>query len=553
MHLRTVVAATAIGVVNALPTNNDLTARSQTLDWQKCTIAFPRNLVDPPPLPYECASLTVPFDYTDRESSEALELDLVRVKAINGTSEGNIVFNPGGPGGSGIEFLVFAAAELHEILGGGFDLISFDPRGTGKTIPFDCNVTAAGPLRKREYPTVGGNLSELIATAWDENVELAQACAEQTGRNGSVVGTTFTARDMAILADALDEDGMLNYWGISYGTYLGTVFATLYPQRVGKFMLDSNLNPYNWRAGNMIGTAQDADKAYVGFLSNCLEAPQNCSLAEYAPNGEVDELVQVVNGLAEISPESFATMKILLFSALYSPADWSLMTELLVDLFFNGSGEFTEPIGNSSEIFTLPPYNEGINALQGIACSDSTWRADSAEDMLPWIELQQNDSSFADSIYPRLSWPCTVWEITPKESYAGDFGGQTKNPILVANGLYDPVTPLAHARNVSAIFENSVLLQHTGYGHGVISHPSLCTGRAIRRYFQTGELPDENTVCEPDLEPFELESDFLDLLGGASRRKRSEPGTYTEDDVKLLKAMRNLGKQQNRNEGLPVR
>ena len=186
-------ALAASSTVSALPASSDLATRSQSLEWENCTIAFRQSLISPPPLPYECATLTVPFDYTDHESTESLDLDLIRVRAINGTSQGSIVFNPGGPGGSGVEFLAFASADLHEILGGGFDLVSFDPRGTGKTIPFNCNMTIAPPLAKRDGPTIAQNLTELLSSQWDYFGEYAEACAEQSGRNGSVIGTTFTA------------------------------------------------------------------------------------------------------------------------------------------------------------------------------------------------------------------------------------------------------------------------------------------------------------------------------------------------------------------------
>lgn len=539
------VAIAAIGAAQALPREADLATRSQSLDWEECTIPFARNLFSPPPLPYECATLTVPFDYTDRESLEGLDLDLVRVKALNGTSQGSIVFNPGGPGGSGIEFLVFNSDLLHEILGGGFDLVSFDPRGTGRTIPFDCNHTYS-PLTKRDELTVVQNLTELVFEQWDANIAYAEACAEETGRNGSVVGTTFVARDMAILADALDDEGILNYWGISYGTYLGTMFATLYPQKVGKFVLDSNINPDNWRSGYVLGSVQDADKALMGFLSVCIETSQNCSLAEFAPDNEPEELLQSFNSIAETSPEDYYILKLVLGTMLYTPQDWSFAADVFVELFRGiSSGLNLTSTINDNSTFVLPEYNEGVDALHGIFCSDATWRSDSPEDMLPIIAQQQADSSFADMWYPRLSWPCTVWNITPAESYGGAFGSETRTPMLIANGLYDPVTPLTSARNVSAAFEGSVLLQHNGYGHGVTAHPSLCTGRAIRRYFESGEVPDEDTVCEPDVGPFALESELADLLSGLPVRKRGEERSYSEEDVRLLRAMGELGKRQN--------
>lgn len=380
-------------------------------------------------------------------------------------------------------------------------------------------------------------------------MEFAEACAEQMGRNGSIIGTTFTARDMARIADALDEDGLLNYWGISYGTYLGTVFASLFPDMVGNFLLDSNVNPYEWRAGSQLSATEDGDKAFMGFLTECVKAPENCAFAKFAPNGEPEELRELYNSIADISPEGYDKLKVLTASTLYDPSSWSLAADILVQMYFSnatsGNSSFI-PTGDDKGTASLPQYNKGINAVQGITCADSDWRTASPEQMLPIVELQQNVSSFADLALPQLSWPCTVWKIPIAETYRGKFGSETRNPMLIANGIYDPITPLSAARNVSAAFDGSVVLQHNGYGHGVNSHPSLCTGMAIKKFFESGELPEEGTVCEPDVGPFALErdSDIDDLLSGSPVAKRNEEGTYTQDDVKLLKAMRELGKRQ---------
>lgn len=536
----TALAAVAASAVRAMPTEHNLSTRSQTLDWTPCTISFPERLFSSPPFPYECATLAVPFDYTDGDSTEGLDLDLVRVKAQNDTNQGSIVFNPGGPGGSGIEFVVWSSDILHEILGGGFDLIAFDPRGTGQTIPFDCNQTYT-PMTKRDDTTVVQNMTELVFDKWDEHKEFAEACKAQMGRNGTVVGTTFTARDMAIIADALDEDGLLNYWGVSYGTYLGTMFATLYPDKVGKIMLDGNVNPHAWRAGSMTGAVQDADKAFLGFLSECVADPERCSLAEL---GDAEELRQIFNSVADVSPESYQALKLFMGLSLYTPETWPTLASIFVELLNNSDA--TTSLVNTSARVELPTYNQGVDALYGIYCSDSVWRASSPEDMLPVIAKQQNVSSFADMWYPRASWPCTQWNITPAESYAGEFGGKTFHPMLIANGIYDPVTPISAARNVSAAFEGSVLLQHNGYGHGVTAHPSLCTGRVIRRFFETGELPNEGTVCEPEVGPFELNGNLEAALADSPARKRSERGGASiKDEARLLQAMRELGRRQN--------
>jgi hypothetical protein len=133
------------------------------------------------------------------------------------------------------------------------------------------------------------------------------------------------------------------------------------------------------------------------------------------------------------------------------------------------------------------------------------------------------------------------------ELYLGDFTAKTKNPVMLVNGIYDPVTPWNSAVNMSSGFEGAGSLKHRGAGHGVNVHPSVCTGKAIRAYFAEGVVPEEGTVCEPDVGVWELESGLEGILDGLppgaeveGLRKRGMP----EEDVRLWMAMREMGKRE---------
>lgn len=545
------LALSTITLTLALPTAKSDDSNAQQLDWTPCNISFGLwDYITPQPLPYECANLSVPLDYTNEDAGN-LNISMIRVESLNKPSKGSILFNPGGPGGSGIMFVAQYSEDLHEVLGGDFDLIGFDPRGTGKTMPFNCNSThfpgLPSGLTKREEKLISNNLTESLFEQFPLNQEFAKECQDAMEETGSLVGTAFVARDMLEIVKALDEDGLLNYWGTSYGTYLGTTFAAMFPDKVGRILLDGNINPHDWRSGLQLTNLLDTDKAFRGFLTECIANPDRCALAQYAPSGEVDELVDFINRLKPVLDQGesllgdWGSFKRLVFQVLYDPSSWSYGTDL-----FNGAingSDVMPPAPNITEPDTVPEqYDLGRDSLHGIACSDSLWRVDSPDGMLSVVEQESKMSQFADVWYPRLAWVCPTWRIKAKEIYDGDFTATTNNPLLFVNGIYDPVTPIVNARNASAGFEGSVLLQHNGYGHGLEAHPSLCTAHAVRAYFADGTLPEEGTECEPDVAPFDLEYELLADAPG--QKRRSVDGDITEEDARLLQALRNMSRRK---------
>lgn len=353
----------------------------------------------------------------------------------------------------------------------------------------------------------------------------------------------------------------------SQGTYIGQTFVSMFPDRVGSVLLDSNINPQDWRSGLHYTTQADADVAFHGFLTECVERPDNCTIAKYAPSGDPLELLAWMNGLSgtienfdsAIAP-TWYDFKKFLHTFLYEPMGWGILTEA-IEREFNGTStdtdEVPEPVtpddDEDEDLPTInPPWNEGIHALFGIMCSESLWRASSREEYLPVIAKQKDVSMFVDTWHHLGSWLCAQWKMEAKEVYDGDFTASPINPVLFVNGMYDPVTPLSSAYNASAGIEKSVVLTHGGFGHGIYSHPSLCTADAVRRYFDKGVLPEEGTVCAPDVDVFDLDFDDLGLGSvdpGMGLKRRSMEGDMTEEDVELLKAMRDLGLRLNRING----
>jgi pimeloyl-ACP methyl ester carboxylesterase len=330
---------------------------------------------------------------------------------------------------------------------------------------------------------------------------------------GQYVGTSFTARDLISIAEELNEDGLLRYYGWSYGTILGAYTAAMFPSKIERMVLDGNINPDDYRAGHYGDFVRDADKAFGGFLQECFNNKPKCALARYTNATCVDDLSDSVNiflealNTTDYYRESFTNASFLassIYSSLYYPATWPALGDLIVS-YLNGtapSATSAPPPANN----TVEPYDQGANwSVFGIRSGDALWRIEKASEYLPRVQYQQSVSSFAFSLMYQALWPPARWRINVKERFTGSFQGvETRHGILFLNGEYDPVTPLAHAYRSSDGFKGSVVLPHSGYGHGIVVDPSACAAAHVQAYFRDGVLPESGAHCGPDFGPWDL-------------------------------------------------
>ena len=466
---------------------------------------------------FDCANVSVPLDYTS-DDSEDLTLNLFRVNANEEPILGNVLINFGGPGGTGAENLPAYASALREVIGPQWNLLSWDPRGTGKTIPFQCapptGLTDDTTNTKRDIePLVRANATEgFLEYGWDFAGQIADSCAQQSNDTGTLIGTAFTARDVIQIVDALDDGNLLHYYGWSYGTALGSYIAAVFPDRIGRMVQDGNVNPNEYRSGTYLHAANDIDQTWDGFLRTCFEAQEDCSLYSFVQPNSTDDLAAAINAgvgplaqFATATPSAyiaFLAVKNVPVAPLYFPAQWPSLADTIT-LLLNSTGD-TSAIANASTTAMNSTYDEAENAVLGIRGSDATFHANSSEEYLPTVQAQANMSqSFGDS-YCFSIWASARWQMPAKERYWGDFRAETNTPILYVNGEYDPVTPIIGAYNASAGFAGSVVLAHTGYGHGLLASPSSCASRYIQQYFKNGTLPANGTTCEPDSSTLEV-------------------------------------------------
>jgi pimeloyl-ACP methyl ester carboxylesterase len=371
-----------------------------------------------------------------------------------------------------------------------------------------------------------------LAYKWASNQNYVSDCLtsnESAPELGELVGTGYVARDIIQLLNAIEgKDAALNFYGLSYGTILGTTFAALFPERVGHMVLDGNVNVPEWYDGVELSWFKDADSALLDLFERCIDAgPELCPLAARNETATklndrfykvLDDLYTAPIPLGSTFVLDPSNLKAGLRISLYGPDSYLPLTKVFDELFkpvgkrnMTALAEAWLPIGASADFVDVLPDD----SPSGIFCGDKTIRTQDFSDVYPDLAEQfANVSRSIGDLANNLDYTCLLWPWHAKGAYNGSWHEEieTKNPILFIGNTYDPVSPIDNARNSSAIFKGSAVLEHEGVGHASFSHSSLCTAKAVRAYFHDGELPKENTKCKTDFGVFDVGKSWKDSL-----------------------------------------
>ena len=248
----------------------------QQLDWSECDDDD-----------FECATLEVPLNYSE-PGGATIDLSILKVPASD-DSQGSLVVNPGGPGAPGTLYAAAASRSFREPLLRAFDIVGFDPRGTGDSAPIDClsDDQLDTYLSSDPNPDDAAEAKEFAGLIR----ELGRGCAELSGDEVNHVSTIEAARDMDVLRSALGED-KLTYLGASYGTKLGATYAELFPDRVGRLVLDGAVDVS--LDNRQLGLEQAAgfETALRSYIQNCIDTTEDCFLGD-----TVDEGLATITGL----------------------------------------------------------------------------------------------------------------------------------------------------------------------------------------------------------------------------------------------------------------
>ncbi|KAI9342654.1 TAP-like protein-domain-containing protein [Obelidium mucronatum] len=469
---------------------------------------------------WKCGALPVPLDYSN-STSRKIEIAAAVYKAQVLPSLGTIVFNYGGPGAPGKMIHLSSAEYLSYVTGGRYDILGFDPRGAGESAPIVCFKSA---LHHAYYnaqsalltsPFIGGSTTSLEAYAATKE-SLAHGCGDYSKDILPFLGTMNTARDMDEIRKALGED-VLNYYGFSYGTSLGVVYANMFPSKLGRAVIDGVMNVEAYMTGplfNMQDDTSDLDELVDAFGRECDKAgPAACPLAR-AGEKTARRVRQFLRTL-ESAPQSVkggAVPGVLgapaaakaLYLALASPAAlWpSFAAALAAAMGGSPQALFAQGLAQTN-LDACPAADEsGFEAFYAVACLDSTGND---ADFKTWKAAAKKVDKVS-FIAQNMFWqylPCKYWQ-AKTERFKGPWNQKLKNKLLIIGNTLDPITPLRHAKEVERIMGgNGVVLQHEGYGHMSIAQPSSCTTGHIQQFFTNGTYPEKGTKCKSDgIPPF---------------------------------------------------
>ncbi|KAF7340391.1 AB hydrolase-1 domain-containing protein [Mycena venus] len=511
---------------------------SPNLNWVQCYSIF------------QCTRLEVPLDYSDPNVSTAA-LAVIRLpgNASDEQYKGPILFNPGGPGGSGVDTVVANGASFQAILGSQanqYDFVGFDPRGVRYSTPiasfFATDVERA--LWNAGAPLTSLNQSsDAITHAWGQ-AHLLGALAAQ--RDASQIlkylTTDNVARDMLLITQKFGFE-KLKYYGVSYGTVLGATFAAMFPDKVERILLDGVVDAEAWFSANLTIEATDTDKGLQAFFDGCVAAgPELCAFYKPTAAEIADRLTALTASIREqpvpvLTPAGygvvdFSLLRRSLFAALDSP--FTLFSTLARGLaaLENGDGDTLYSIVQQPQFQCDCSNNTAFSPIDdstvAIECGDAVEVTDSIEEVTEFYQNAARTSQFAEFLVGATRVSCSGWQVYREDRFKGPVAAaNTSFPLMLVTTTADPVAPKAAALNTQARFPGSALLTQDSPGHTSTRAPSLCTIGYFRQYFLNGTLPAPGTVCPVDA-----------TLFGVPGNSTSKRNTMSADEQELLAAMK---------------
>ena len=456
---------------------------SQRIDWQPCESNDD----------HDCGFLTVPVDYSEPQG-ETIDLALLRVPA-SGERVGSMVVNPGGPGARGTSYAAAAGQVFREPLLQGFDVVGFDPRGVGRSAPVDClsDEELDAYLALDPTPDTAGEESAFEAAV----TGLGDGCVEGSGPLVGHVTTAEAARDMDVLRSALGEE-QLTYFGASYGTKLGATYAELFPDKVGRFVLDGAVDVSLDATSLSLEQATGFETALRAYVQNCLDSTDNCFLGDSVDEG----LATITDLLEEIDDEplpagdrelTVGNAFYGIITPLYNRDYWFLLSTALTSAL-DGNGSALMDLADAYSSRGRESYlDNSVEANYAINCLDDPTAV--AFDDVPSLypEFEEASPTFG-RIFAWAMTICSGIEATSSEEPL-DIRAEGAAPILVLGTSRDPATPLKWARALAAQLESGVLVERDGDGHTAYNAGNECIDTLVEDYLLTGEVPADGTTC----------------------------------------------------------
>ncbi len=459
---------------------------SQVLTWSKCEGSF------------QCATATAPLDWSD-PARDSIHLALIRSVAT-GSRLGSLLVNPGGPGGSGYDFIRDSLSyAVDSRLAERYDIVGFDPRGVNRSSAVSCyDDPSELDAFLFDIPPDRHGTEALIDDIEQAYADFGQACLEHTGELLGYVDTISAAHDLDLLR-AILGDAKLNYLGYSYGTFLGATYAGLYPEKTGRLVLDGAIDPATTDFDVTATQAKGFEDAARAYLADCLTGSR-CPF-----RGTVDAGMARIRTLLDrldASPLRASDGRMLgsdtMFTAiilpLYSQSNWPYLSDLFTDVFqgaadyafqladaYNGRNPDGTYEDNSTEAFIA------INCLDYVSSSTrETLEAEAAE-----------LARIAPTFGPQMSYggtSCNQWPF-PATRVREAIRAPGSAPILVVGTTNDPATPYQWSVNLAAQLESGHLVTYHGEGHTAYNKSNSCVNNAVDDFFIDGKVPARDPDC----------------------------------------------------------
>ena len=443
-----------------------------------------------------CTWVKVPIDY-DKPTDKTLRLRVEIRPADSPDPIGQLFINPGGPGGSGVEFLsAFAGGASKKVLDG-YDIVGFDPRGVGDSTPLKCLSDKALDAFANVDPDPDDQAE--ITDLRQGTIELGNACRENSGELASHVSTLEAAKDIDVLRALLGQK-KLDYYGASYGTQLGATYAQLFPAKVGRIVLDGAVDPSLDDAQQGLGQAEGFQRALTAYIADCIKKTA-CPLGT-DPAAAQRKLSDFMQGLDQkplkTNGERVVTEALGFYGiavTLYARENWPALTSELTQAF-KGDGTIMLSLadlylGRQSDGSYKDNSNESIYAVR---CLDSIGSSTVAEVKSSIPAYEKISPAFGRP----LAWSalgCTDWPLRTKNTQI-KISAKGAPPIVVVGTTRDPATPYEWAQSLAKQLDSGVLVSREGDGHTGYHAGNACIDRIIDRFLLDDVVPKSGVTCK---------------------------------------------------------
>ena len=522
-----VPAAPAVAVKAAVPKGLE-SFYGQTVEWYDCgaTGGMEKSAEA---TAFKCAKVKVPLDYSQPDG-QTIEIAMKKHVATGSIHRGSLFINPGGPGGSGVQYVEAAAETSFAGVQGSYDIIGFDPRGVGSSTPITCaaaNDAAATPAAgvgapqadtppspvdgganndyKEKSPEVdaaasGTSFEDAAPRIADEYKQAEAQCAANTKPAGLLdhVDTVSAVRDLDILR-ALSGNEKLDYAGFSYGTYLGAHYAELFPSNTGRMVLDGAVDPSLSLGDRGSGQAKGFERSLRTYVEQCQagQAGQNCPLTGDTDSGvqQIRDLITAADQTPLKTSDPNATVdgskiRVVVRRLMYSSEYWSFLTYALDQAITQQDGSYFQTLYGPATTGTSAPMFYAVNCLDiPVQGNMASWEKEYRQNI-------QDSPTFGASL-SNQDVRCQAWGHNGTRKPA-PIHAKGAAPILVVGTTGDPATPYAWSQAMAQQLESGRLLTWEGNGHTAYGRSGACIQRAVDGYLINGTMPEPGTTCKGD-------------------------------------------------------